>query len=250
VPTIFDELSEQGVPWTYVDSSKYRSHRALLDAVASIPRDTRLAFVYLHHIDMASHMFGIDGRLFERAVHRTDQLLERVVSTVGARLGDPEVIVFSDHGMSRVTRVADYRRLWTHRRFPAEFTFALDATMVRLWDADDEVRAIVRDGAPGRFLEHDELVRLHLDFDSRLYGDEIYLLEPGVAIFPNFHSMLRPKAMHAYHPDDLDQHGVYVGLSTEELAETVELVEVAPAIRRALGVAQPARQPTSICGSS
>lgn len=235
MPTIFDELSAADIPWTYLDSSKFRSRRALLDALGEIPRKTRLAFVYLHHIDMASHLWGIDGRLFARAVRKTDALLEQVVSAVGARLGDPELLVFSDHGMSRVTRIAGYRDLWTHPRFPRDFTFALDATMVRLWDADDEVRALVRAGAPGRFLEREELVRLHLDFESRLYGDEIYLLEPGAAIFPNFHSMLKPKAMHAYHPDDLDQHGIYVAPTGDTVGETVELVDVAPAIRRALG---------------
>ena len=31
-----------------------------------------------------------------------------------------------------------------------------------------------------------------------------------MAIFPNFHSMLNPRAMHAYHPDDPDQHGIFI----------------------------------------
>jgi hypothetical protein len=78
------------------------------------------------------------------------------------------------------------------------------------------------------------LRELHLDFDGRLYGDEIYLLDPGTAIFPNFHSLLRPKAMHAYHPDDADQHGIALGL---DAGPVVELLQLAPHALRTLGTA-------------
>ena len=83
--------------------------------------------------------------------------------------------MFSDHGMSPVDHIASYPSLWRHPGFPERFCFALDATMVRLWYEDDspalrdELRATVARGAPGRFLERDELVQLHLDFDNRLH---------------------------------------------------------------------------------
>ena len=153
------------------------------------------------------------------------------------------MVVFSDHGMSVVERFVEYSDLRRHPAFPDGFCFALDATMVRLWfwgeDARlrDEIRERVRRGAPGRFLERSELVDLHLDFDARLYGDEIYLLEPRVAIFPNFHSMLRPKAMHAYHPSDEDQHGIFIGPPDEQLPDPVELVEINALCQRRLGLA-------------
>lgn len=239
VPTLFDRLSEAGLEWAYLDASKLGTRR-LLRALDELPATTAFAFVYLHQVDMASHLFGIESRLFERTLRRTDALTEAVVERAKKRLGNLELAVFSDHGMSPVRQLVGYPALWRHRAFPAQFCFALDATMVRLWfhDASPELRAeirsIVSGGAPGRFLTRDELRALHLDFDGRLYGDEIFLLEPRTAIFPNFHSMLRPKAMHAYHPDDPEQHGIAIGVGAG--AETVELVNLAPFALRALGL--------------
>ena len=215
-PTLFDRLSDAGLPWAYLDASKLGS-RKLLEAVDALDPNVQFVFAYLHQVDMASHLFGIESRLFERTLRRTDELTRSVVERAQRRLPGLEVAVFSDHGMSPVDHIASYPSLWRHPGFPERFCFALDATMVRLWYEDDspalrdELRTTVARGAPGRFLERDELVQLHLDFDNRLYGDEIYLLEPRTAIFPNFHSMLKPKAMHAYHPDDLEQHGIAIG---------------------------------------
>jgi hypothetical protein len=247
-PTLFDELSAAGVAWSYLDSFT-DGRREVLDGVDALPRDTGLAFVYLHHIDQASHTAGLGSPRFRRVVRRTDGLVEEVVRRARRRLGELDVVVFSDHGMSVVERFVAYPDLWRHPAFPDRFCFALDATMVRLWFLDgdaalrEEIRERVRRRAPGRFLEPRDLVELHLDFDSRLYGDEIYLLEPGVAIFPNFHSMLRPKAMHAYHPDDPDQQGIFIGPADEPVSDPVELVEINALCRRRLGLAAPTREP-------
>jgi hypothetical protein len=215
----------------------------VLDALDRLEDDTRLTFVYLHQIDMASHLLGIESRLFRRTVRKVDALTAEVVARHRARMGDADLVVFSDHGMSPVEEIVSLPDLWTHPAFPDRFCFALDATMVRLWfhDHDErlhaEIRSRVAARAPrGRFLEPGELADLHLDFDGRLYGDEVYLLEPRVAIFPNFHSMLRPKAMHAYHPDDPEQQGIYLETGREEIDDVVELVEVGRACDRRLGI--------------
>jgi hypothetical protein len=243
MPTLFDRLTEANVPWSYLDAAR-DGVRGVLRGVDELDPDTGFAFVYLHQIDMASHLLGVGGRLFERVVRRTDALAGEVVDRVRARLGDVDLVLFSDHGMSAVRRTVAYPELWTHPGFPERFCFALDATMVRLWFEDDDrllraaVRTAVAAGAPGRWLGRDELAALHLDFEDRLYGDEIYLLDPGVAIFPNFHSMLRPRAMHAYHPDDPDQQGIFVAPAGESVGETVELVDVHDLCARLCGLAQ------------
>jgi hypothetical protein len=249
IPTLFDDLTAAGVRWSYLDSFR-DGRRRVLEQIDDLPRDTGLTFVYLHYIDMASHAIGVDSALFRRLVRRTDALVGEVVDRTRRRLGDVDLVVFSDHGMSPVERFVDYSDLRRHPAFPDRFCFALDATMVRLWFSGsdpllrEEVRERVRRGAPGHYLDRTELAGLHLDFDSRLYGDEIYLLEPRVAIFPNFHSMLRPKAMHAYHPDDEDQHGIFIGPADERLPDPVELVEIKALCERRMGlVNDPPRTP-------
>jgi hypothetical protein len=242
MPTLFDRLTDAGVSWRYLDAARDGT-RGMLRGIDSLASDTRFAFVYLHHIDMASHLLGVENALFSRAVRHTDRLTGEVVDRLRARLGDDvNLVVFSDHGMSQVRQTVAYPDLWTHQAFPARFCFALDATMVRLWfhDQDELLRAQVRNqvaaGAPGRWLSRGEQAELHLAFDGRLYGDEIYLLDPGVAIFPNFHSMLNPRAMHAYHPDDPDQQGIFIAPAGEPVSTPVELVDVHDLCARLTGL--------------
>ena len=252
VPTLFDDLSRAGIKWCYLDSSK-TGRRGLLRTADGIPADTRFVFVYLHPIDMASHLVGIDSRLFWRVVRRTDALVSDVLARIEKRIGEHELLVFSDHGMSKVERTVSFPDLCVHPGFPERFCFALDATMVRFWyhDSDPLLRAELRERvaaeAPGRFLADDENGQLHLDFGNRLYGDEIYLLDPPAAIFPNFHSMLRPKAMHAYHPDEPEQHGIFIAPENESVEETVELVDVHSLCRQLAVVktAHRSRQPVT-----
>ena len=115
--------------------------------------------------------------------------------------------------------------------------------MVRLWylDDDERLRNELRDRVaaryPGHFLTADELAAHHLRFTGRLYGDDIYLLPPGVAIFPNFHSFIKPKAMHAYDPADQDQWGIFIGSAgaSSGVSDLVELAEITALVTDALG---------------
>src|SRR4051794_36094857 len=251
MPTLFDDLTAASVRWSYLDFAA-DGRRAVLGDLDELSRDTGLVFVYLHHIDMASHSLGLESPLFRAVVRRTDALVAEVVERTRRQLGDLDLVVFSDHGMSVVDRFVDYSDLVRHPAFPERFCFALDATMVRLWFFDrdpslrEEIRARVRRGAPGRFLGRSELTELHLDFGTRLYGDEIYLLEPRIAIFPNFHSLLRPKAMHAYHPSDPDQHGIFIGPPGEAFPDPVELVDVNSVCKRRLGLVDASAAPALV----
>ena len=241
-PSIFDMCTAAGRPWAYLDSSKVRQRDDLLDLVSKLHDDVGLIFVYLHHIDMAAHLFGIASKRFWQRVRLTDALLGQIVSRVRLRFGDVDPLVFSDHGMSVLLRQMSIQDLLDHPAFPDRFFVALDATMVRLWFFDDderlrsEVRSRVACRYPGRFLSEADLKNYHLQFSGRLYGDEIYLLQPGIGIFPNFHSYIKPKAMHAYEPTNQDQWGIFIGPSLAESAvsKLVDLTEVTALVTKML----------------
>jgi predicted AlkP superfamily pyrophosphatase or phosphodiesterase len=204
-----------------------------------------LVFVYLHHVDMASHLFGLGSARFERSLRTVDALAAQVHGAVRSRLGEPSVVVFSDHGMSPAERIVAIPELRRHPAFGSGFCFALDATMVRLWflrdepALRDELRSLVAAKLPGWFLSQRDRVRLHVDFQHSLYGEDIFLAEPGTVIFPNFHSYVRPKAMHAYDPTDPDQDGILIaseGVLSDREAPT--MVDLAPLCLRLVGLAQ------------
>ena len=242
--TIFDRLSAAGMKWRYLDASAMPPQR-LVNSVKELPKDTALVFVYLHQVDMASHLFGLGSWRFERSLRTVDAMAAHVYGAVRSRLGEPAVMAFSDHGMSPTERIVAIPELRRHPAFGSGFCFALDATMVRLWflrdepALRDELRSLVAAKLPGRFLSQRDRVALHVDFDHRLYGDDIFLTEPRTVIFPNFHSYVRPKAMHAYDPSDPDQDGILIA-SAGVLpgSEIPAMVDLAPLCLRLVGLAQ------------
>ena len=241
-PSIFDACTAGGRSWAYLDSSKVRRGSDLLDEVDRLPDDVGLVFVYLHQIDMAAHLVGIESPVFWRRVRSTDDLFGQVRDRLLRRFCDATTLVLSDHGMSVLTSQTGIPELTTHPAFPDRFFVALDATMVRLWylDDDESLRREVRDRVAsrfdGRFLTPEDLARYDLEFTERLYGDEIFLLKPGTAIFPNFHSFIKPKAMHAYAPEDRDQWGIFIGptATASRVSDLVDLTEVTGTICDAL----------------
>jgi len=242
-PTIFDRCRDAGLGFVYLDSSKI-SRETLLHRAAHLPEDgIGLVFVYLHHIDMASHVFGIDSQRFHRSLRDTDELIRETLAAIHGQFPEAPTLLFSDHGMSRITEQHGIPRLHRHPAFPARFLFALDATMVRVWYWGDdaalreEVRAIVAENYRGRWLDDHEIDSFHLRFDSRLYGDEMFLLEPGTAIFPNFHSYIKPKAMHAYDPADPDQLGILIApKALDRPTQPLEMVDIEPMCRELMGL--------------
>lgn len=241
-PSIFDKCTNTGRPWAYLDASKVVRGSDLLRQVDQLSDDVGLIFVYLHQIDEAAHVFGINAPIFWRRVRFTDELFGRILGDVRRRFGDVTTLVFSDHGMSPLSRQIGIPELTTHPAFPERFFVALDATMVRLWYLDDderlrqELRERVATRYPGRFLSEDELAGHHLQFSGSLYGDDFYLLPSGIAIFPNFHSFIKPKAMHAYDPADQDQWGIFIGPETaaSRVSDPVSLTEVTGLVMDAL----------------
>jgi type I phosphodiesterase/nucleotide pyrophosphatase len=236
-PTIFDRLSAAELPWIYLDSSKV-GDRGIFDGIAAAREDTSLVFVYLHHLDMTSHLFGIEGRRFSETLRETDSRVERISAAARDRFGDAETLVFSDHGMSSATSYRSLRELRRHPAFGSGFCYALDATMVRLWYVDrrtalrTELRELVSDRLDGHWLTLEERRGFSIDFDERDYGDEIFLVEPGQVIFPNFHSYVRPKAMHAYDPSDPDQTGIVVASPGVEVPERPRMTDVSTVMER------------------
>ena len=241
-PSIFDKCLEAGRSWVYLDASKERRGEHLLTRLDEVGEDVGLIFVYLHQIDQAAHLFGITSPVFWRRVRFTDYLIGQILSRVRRRFGDTSTLVFSDHGMSPLLRQIAIPELTSHPAFPERFFAALDATMVRLWYLDEdeilrqEIRELVATRYPGHFLSAEELATHHLQFTDRLYGDEFYLLPPGIAIFPNFHSFIKPKAMHAYDPSDRDQWGIFIGPSqtAARVSTPVDLTEITGLVMTAL----------------
>jgi hypothetical protein len=79
-----------------------------------------------------------------------------------------------------------------------------DSTFARFWwrsaMARGEVRAALEGVRGGRWLEDEGLERAGALFPAREYGEDIYLLNPGVLMVPSFMGSRPLAAMHGYDP--------------------------------------------------
>ncbi len=266
-PTIFEMASHRGFKHAFLDASLFglrarfgsslRVRGKLVAAVGNLPQDTRLAFVYLHHLDHFAHRFTTSSPRFIAELRNVDSTIEAIVSKARERWGSSlEVIIFSDHGMADATHFHDLRELVRDRGLGRDFLLSLDSTMVRVWYFNptrrDDVRRRVEALGCGRFLSAEEKQALKVDFGHRDYGDDIYLLEPGHTLFPNFISWIKPFAMHAYHPDHPSQTGIFFWLNRRaDISHQgpVELVDIAPSLSTVLGLPPvPTFRGTSLLG--
>lgn len=255
VSTMFGDLQARGFQYSIIKTDSFgallrkssvtRLLPAVLDAVSQLPAAASFVYVYIHTPDLYAHRYGLrDGR-YRGEVAEADRALEAVTKALRQKLGaDAAIAVVSDHGMNHTEKFADYSRLVFDRGFGRDFVAALDSTMVRLLPlrpgGADAARDSVDATGHGRWLSAEEKQSLGIDFPAEMYGEHVYLLAPGVSIFPNFHSLLRPAAMHAYHPDVPDQlaFAYFDGLEVPPASggRPLNMWEVHPAISSHLGL--------------
>lgn len=256
-PTLFDVLKEGALRYSYIDISQWglkalfgsslRVRDRLSNTLARLEEDARLVFVYLHQLDHFAHSFSTTSPRFLRELTNMDGVIQLTVEGARKRLGpDLDVLIFSDHGMIDATHFLYPKELVRDRGLGKDYLLSLDSTMVRLWYLNparrEEIRGRVEGLGCGHFLTDTERQELKVAFSHRDYGDDIYLLEPGYTLFPNFISWVKPYAMHAYHPDHSSQAGIFLWLDRKkDVAHqgSVELVEIAPTILDLLGLTPP-----------
>jgi predicted AlkP superfamily pyrophosphatase or phosphodiesterase len=237
LPTIFDLLKASQKTYHY-------SHGIRKNTLA-ICNKVDMGIIYLSDIDFYAHIFGLRSPVFFNALRKVDRKVKLIVETM--RKNDPHasIIVFSDHGMADVHRVLDYRILLKHPDLYRRFLFALDGTMIRFWYFDDGMKDRIHElflgDSHGHFLSESEKAGLKIDFAHNRYGDDIFLLDQGSAIYPNFMSWNTPKAMHAYHPRYPEQKGSIIlsGGAFDDVPRarsSARLVDIMPIILKTLSL--------------
>lgn len=256
-PTLFDVFRENRLQFTYIASDQFnwlyfwfaRSfQKKLLQAIERINPETQFIFLFLHYLDNAGHRYGTKSKIFRRELREVDLLIKNTIEKTQSSFGEMEIIVFSDHGMADAKEYINFEELVKDRGFGKDFFFVTDSTMVRLWYLNEnrrnDIRLMVAGSNCGHFLSAQEKMELHLDFKHRYYGDDIYLVQPPYNIFPNSTSLLKPHAMHAYHPDLDSQYGIamFEGEILSKVrprGDCVYLVDLMPIMLKALGLNVP-----------
>ncbi len=214
-PTIFDHLRESGIPFFLSDWRKGERDNlaAAEDAVRN--EELRFAYVYLAAMDATLHQYGPGSEEGRAHVRWYDAQLRKLLSIAERHHGEVHMHVFSDHGMTAVTRccalMAAVDRLGL--RFGTDYAAVYDSTLARFWMLNERARSLITGALgevpDGHIVAEDELRRWGADFPDHKYGDLFFLLNPGVLLCPG-HLGLKPLAgMHGYAPEHPDSVAMY-----------------------------------------
>jgi hypothetical protein len=207
--SLWDSIARRGVSWAHWDWRTPES-RAMTDLERRISEgNERLLVFYTADLDALLHREGSAGAGVRERMKRYSSWLERLTGLAAGRGDTLWVYLVSDHGMVDVTRHADVmaRLEPLAARMPRDYLAFFDSTMARFWWADRAARDPVRralDGLPGRWLDRETLTRLGCAFEDGGYGEDVFLLDPGVLLLPSFMGSAPVAAMHGYDPSHPD----------------------------------------------
>jgi predicted AlkP superfamily pyrophosphatase or phosphodiesterase len=243
IPTIFDVLSTENKKFYYSHGIKSETFQIL--------KEVDLGIIYLSDIDFWAHIVGISSARFKKALSKLDKKVESIFNNTIDNNPDTIFIVFSDHGMADVHELLNLRELLEDKDFCDRYMMVLDGTMIRFWYFDEKIKLKIRsyfsEKKYGHFLSNNEKENLKINFPHNKWGDDIFLLDQGFAIYPNFMSWAKPKAMHAYNPKYKEQRGSFIlyGKKCKNL-DFINLVDIMPTILDILG----AKIPDTVQGRS
>jgi hypothetical protein len=205
VDSLWDALERRGTPWA---GRNWRTTEA--ENLAWLERETAsggkpFLFLYTADLDALLHREGSAGAGVRHALARYDALVARLLADAAARGEELWLYLLSDHGMVDVTAHEDVidRLDPLEMRRPRDYLAFFDSTMARFWWRHPGAREAVRRalvGARGRWLDDDALERAGARFAGREYGEDLFLLDPGVLMVPSFMGANPLAAMHGYDP--------------------------------------------------
>ncbi|MBI1798840.1 MAG: alkaline phosphatase family protein [Candidatus Eisenbacteria bacterium] len=207
LPSLWDTLEKSGVPWAHRD---WRTPEQ--DNLAWLERElesTEFLFVYTADLDAQLHHEGSRGSGVRESLSRYDAVVGRLTERAKRSGEDLWIYLLSDHGMVDVARTEDVmaRLAGLAVGWPRDYVAFFDSTMARFWwrrrAARESVRAAL-EGAPGRWLDAGDLDREGTRFADAAYGEDLFLLDPGVLMVPSFMGTSPLAAMHGYDPSHPD----------------------------------------------
>jgi hypothetical protein len=207
--SIWDTLGQRGLVWAGWNwRSREEDNVRQLDEALERGSESFL-FLYTADLDAQLHVEGRDGRSVRTSLANYDRLIAHVLRRGEARGEKLWVYLLSDHGMVDVIATEDVMaRLETlDVSWPRDYLAFFDSTMARFWWRGGAARERVRSalaGARGRWLDREELERGGAYFADQAYGEDLFLLDPGVLMVPSFMGRSPLQAMHGYDPSHPD----------------------------------------------
>ena len=246
--TLFDDLRDLGTSFHLSDWRK--GERENLYAAKTSVRSgrPRFAYIFLAELDAILHAEGTDAVTVGKKLRWYERELTDLVSIAKKEYEQVSVVVFSDHGMTNIRSEFNLMRVIGQLplQVPQDYFAVYDSTMARFWFrtplAERMITAELECHKQGRWLTKDDLARWGCDFLDQRYGQQFYLLNPGILLNPSFMGRTTLKGMHGFAPDDKDSIAFF---ATNDLL--MALPDSLMDLRRVLTASLNVRQGEEVC---
>ncbi len=228
VENLADRCERSGVNYHITDWRKGEAV-AFPAAEAAIREGAQFLFVYAADLDAIRHdealkaeSARVDAKLAEYR-----RRIESLVATLKATGQDWSLTVFSDHGMTPLTKTVDLKSAVeaTGLVFGKDYGGCYDSTLFRVTYLKSEAKAKIEAAlAPfandGHWLTEDEQKTHGLYRADHYFGDGIFLVNPGIQIVPSDMGVKPLNGMHGFDP--LERHSLAAVMSTEPIPDYVK----------------------------
>lgn len=225
-----DVMDRSSVPchlsdWRAGDAANFEA------AVRAIRGGSRFLFCYFCELDaiLHDHAAELDHPAVRDKIAWYRERLAALAEACRATGREFSITVFSDHGMTPLAGTRDLMSAVeaTGLVFGRDYGACYDSTMMRVTylteAAREKIPAALRPfERDGRWLDEAEMRRWGVWRDDRLFGDAIFLMNPGVQIAPSDMGQKPLNGMHGFVPDDRDSLAAV--LSTEPIPDSVRAV--------------------------
>ena len=214
VDSLWDSLERRGLAWRGWNwrTPEAQARAEALECLAAGSHD--VVFVYSAVLDARLHHEGSRGAGVRACLADWSRWFDDAAAAAARGGRTPWLVLCSDHGMVDVTATVDVMGALEPLavRRGTDYLAFFDSTMARFWwrtpGARDAVRAALGPAQHGRWLAPETLAAEGADFADHRFGEEVFLLDPGVLMVPSYMGRAPLAAMHGYDPTHPDMAGI------------------------------------------
>lgn len=228
VENLCDRLSRTSLKW-HISDWHLHDAQNLDIACREIADGTQFLFLYTAELDALLHDHV--GKM-DIICRKLDWYRERIQAVFQAaqQSGNPfSFTIFSDHGMTPLTHTADIKTAVDNSglRFGIDYGACYDSTLCRFTylqpQARERIHAILDAFADqGHWLSSDEEHAYGIYREDRFFGDELFLLNPGIQVVPSDMGLKPLNGMHGFAPEDPDSMAAVI--STDPIPDSIRSV--------------------------
>ena len=242
---LFDVLRESGKRFYVVGMDKSSKEESEILERFNDHKEADLIYWFLGDVDHFSHALGQNSEEAIIRLGKLDRLLQKKWQDLTAKVGDVDVLIWSDHGHIDIEEMIDiYSDSKSLGINLANLNHVVDGTFLRIW-SDSEVERLhligkYSDyfGARGEHLCVEKQKQLKLYAGDNRFGDIVFALRPGFAFSRTIWGWSsKMVSQHGYDPHDRRSDGVVISNIPIDTSSKLQLVDIGPSILARLGLA-------------